>query len=139
MSSRKRLLGQFRSSVPALLCILLISAGCSPRLASVHEITLGANDIKSIVLDPIGKDQIIKVAAKSDGGPIHVHVYLVEDEQAVDDAITLGQTTDKAIACQMDSREILLEALIPANKEAAVRLQPASAENVTVNLTVTNF
>jgi hypothetical protein len=130
---------KFHFAVPVLLCLSLISTGCGPRLASVHEIALDANDIKSILLDPIGKDQIVNVTAKSEGGPIHVHVYLVKDEQAVDDAITLGQATDKVIASQMDSREIVLEALIPANQEAAVRLQPASREDVKVNLTFTNF
>ena len=126
-------------SFSVLFTLLLMSTGCGPRLASVQEIALEANDIRSIVLEPISREQIINVVATSDGPPIHVHVYLLQDEQAVDDAITLGKTSDKVIASKSNSNQISLEALIPANQEAAVRLQPASSESVTVSLTVTNF
>lgn len=119
--------------------LLLTSAGCGPRLASVQEIALEANDIRSIVLDPINRDQIINVVASSDGRLFDVHVYLFQDEEAVDGAIALGKSSDKVIASQTDSNQVSLEALIPANQEAAIRLQPAESESVTVSLTVTNF
>ena len=128
-----------RMSLLILSGLLLALAGCGPRLASVQEIALDANDIRSIVLDPINKDQIINVVASSDGPPCDVHVYLIQDEEAVDAAITLGKPSDKVIVSQTNSNQISLEALIPANQEAAVRLQPAKSESVTVNLTVTNF
>ncbi len=51
----------------------------------------------------------------------------------------LFDLSDKVIASKSNSNQISLEALIPANQEAAVRLQPASSESVTVSLTVTNF
>jgi hypothetical protein len=126
-------------SLSILFAVLLMSTGCGPRLASVQEIALEANDIRSIVLEPISREQIINVLATSDGPPFHVHVYLFQDEQAVDDAISLGKTSDKVIASKSKSNQISLEALIPANQEAAIRLQSASPESVTVSLTVTNF
>ena len=126
-------------SLSILFALLLMSTGCGPRLASVQEIALDANDIRSIVLEPISREQMINVVATSDGPPIHVHVYLYQDEQAVDDAIALGKTSDKVIASESNSNQISLEALIPANQEAAIRLQPANSKSVNVSLTVTNF
>ena len=121
------------------LTILLMSTGCGPRLAFFQEITLGSNDIQSVVLDPISREQVVTITANSNGPPFHIHVYLLQDEQAVDDAMALGTISDKVISGESNTNEVTLEALIPANEEAAIRLQPAGRDGVTVNLTVTNY
>ena len=138
---RSRSMTQWKSffSLLLLLPALLTVSGCAPRLASVHEIELEPNDIQSVVLAPISREQVVSITANSNGPPFHIHVYLLQDEQEVDDAIAIGKSSDKVIASESSSNQINLEALIPANQEAAIRLQPAGREAVTVNMTVTNL
>ena len=96
------------------------------------------NNVESIVLGAIGNDQTIKVTAKSTGAPIQVHIHLAGDEDEVDQAVTLRTSSDKIIASDVGKTEIVIKALIPANKEAVVRLQTTESSPANVELLISN-
>ncbi len=116
----------------------ITSIGCGPKLASQQVLKIGPNDIRTIVLDATEGAQTVQVSAKSDGPAIKVFVYLSEDEEEVNRAITLGSSSEKIIASMVDVAEIKLSASIAANKEASVRIQGASSKDANVTLTITN-
>lgn len=128
-----------RNLIGLATCLSLwVIVGCGPRLSNQQVLSLDANDIRTIIVDPAGSEQTVTVSAKAAGSPVNVFVYLSEDDEEVDRAITLGQSSDKIIASQTESTDILLEAKIPADKEASVRLQTASPETATVTLVISN-
>jgi len=122
-----------------LLSIAVIATiGCGPKLASQQVLEIGSNDIRTIVVEPTSGDQTVSVSAKSDGPAIKIFVYLASDEEDVNRAITLGKESDKIIASMVDATEIKLSAVIPAEKEASVRIQGATSETANVTLTISN-
>ena len=127
---------------PLWLCLIITSlvavSGCGPRLASEQELDLGSNDICTIEIDPSSSDPTVSIIANSDGAPINVFVYLSEDDEFVDRAITRGIASEKIIASQSESAKISLRTNIPADKEASVRLQTASPQDAKVTLIISN-
>ena len=117
---------------------LVSAAGCQPRLADSRTLTLEVGEISVIVLDPVGKQQKIRVTAKSPGAPVSVYIYLNEHDAEVERKITLDKPTELIIASQVKSEDIALEATIPANQEAAVRVASGSRETATVDLSISN-
>ena len=122
------------------IAILVCNTGCESRLAGPQklEFDLDPDDIRTILIDPSSSEHVVSLVASSDGPPIKIFVYLSEDDEAVYHAIMFGKTTDKIIASQSDSAKISLNAKIPADKEASIRLQTASPLNAKVTLTITN-
>ena len=131
----------FKSSfLPVVLFAfyLTMASGCGPTLSDQRQIALDPNNVESIVLGAIGNDQTIKVTAKSTGAPIQVHIHLAGDEDEVDQAVTLRTSSDKIIASDVGKTEIVIKALIPANKEAVVRLQTTESSPANVELLISN-
>jgi hypothetical protein len=56
----------------------------------------------------------------------------------VERKITLGKPPENVLAAAEDSEQIALDALVPANQEAIVRLQPAGRKAANVQLTIRN-
>ena len=118
--------------------IMLLTVGCSPRLYDVREVTLESGDIQPIVVPAASRQQTVQIIANSPGAPISVHVYLPEHEEAIEKSITLGKPPKNLLASSENSEQIKLQVLVPANKEAVVRLQPATQKAAQVQLTLRN-
>ena len=125
-------------AVAASTVFTILLLGCGTGLSTQHEITLTSNDIKSVIVDAVGFDQTIKVTVSSAGSPVDAHIHVAGDEDAVDSALALKKDSDKILAAQLGTNSATLEALIPAGKEAVVRLQGAGLESSTVTLVITN-
>lgn len=121
-----------------LSCITALLAGCGPVLSDQRDLTIAANEILAIPIDPISQQQTIKVTASSPGSPIDVHIFLQEHEAAIERKITLGKPPENLLASQNDAEQVSLEATVPANKEVIVRLQSASAKTANVHLEISN-
>lgn len=128
----------FSNSLLGVLALsLLICTGCGPTLSVSKTMELKPNDIRSIIIEPLANDQEIKVEAKG-AEPFHAHVYFVEDEKSIDLSIAMGTAPTKALGGSTDKKTHSFSALIPANREAAVRLEAASGKTVSVELTIRN-
>jgi len=127
-----------KSSLLLLVCLVTLLGGCGPKLADQRDLTLEVNEILAIPIDPIERDQTIKITASSPDAPINVHVYLKEDEAEIERKITLGKPPESLLANQNDAEQISIEALVPAGKEAIVRLQTAGPKSAQVHLEMTN-
>ncbi len=119
-----------------IACVML--AGCGPTLSHKQDYSIPVGEIVEIPFEPISNEQTVKVVAKSPGKPINVHVYLAENADEVNRKITLGKPAEMALASQENAEEVTLQAVIPANKEVIVRLQPAGPTSAEVSLEVTN-
>jgi len=120
------------------VCMATLLCGCGPRLSDQRDLTLEIGEIIAIPIDPISREQKIRVTASSPDAPIDVHVYLQENEEAIVRKITLGKPPENLLASQNDAEEIILEATVPAGKEVIVRLQPAGSKAAQVHLEITN-
>ncbi len=119
-----------------LACVML--TGCGPTLSHKQDYSISVGEIVEIPFDPISNEQTIKVAAKSPGKPVNVHVYLAEHAEEVNRNITLGKPVERALASEEAAEDISLLATVPANKEVIVRIQPAGPTSAEVSLEVTN-
>jgi outer membrane lipopolysaccharide assembly protein LptE/RlpB len=127
-----------KSKLLLLVCMTTLLCGCGPRLSDQRDLTLEIGQIRAIPIDPISREQKIKVSASSPDAPIDVHVYLQENEAAIVRMITLGKPPENLLASQSEAEQVLLEATVPANKEAIVRLQPSGRKAAQVHLEITN-
>ena len=118
--------------------ILLLSVGCAPRLHDVREVPLEIGEIRTIAVPAKSQPQTVHLTASSPGAPISVHVYLPEHEEATERSITLGTPIENLLASGENSEQITLQATVPANKEALVRLQPTTRQAAKVHLTLKN-
>ena len=119
-------------------CLALFICGCGPKLAGQRDLALEVGDIRAIPIDPITREQVIKITASSPDTPINVHVYLQENEEEIERKITFGKPPENLLASETDANEVSLEATVPANKEAVVRLQSAGRETAKVHLEISN-
>ena len=69
-------------------------SGCGPRLATTQSIEVSANDIRTILIDPISSEQTVTVEATSTS-PFSLHAHLAGDEEAVDNAVMAGNSSPK--------------------------------------------
>ncbi len=127
-----------KSTILLLVCLATLLCGCGPKLADQRDLTIEVNEIVSIPIDPIDREQTIKVTASSPDAPINVHVYLKENEAAIERKITLGKPPENLLANQNDAEQISLEAIVPAGKEVIVRLQTSGPKSAQVHLEITN-
>lgn len=128
------------SSIPLigiLALSLMVCTGCGPTLSVSKTMELQPNDIRSIIVEPLDYDQEIQVEAKGDE-PFHAHVYFLEDEKSIDLSIAMGTEPTKALSGSMDKKTHSFSALVPAKREAAVRLESATGKTVSVELTIRN-
>lgn len=117
---------------------LLVVSGCRARLADQRDVSIAVGEIVTVPIDAVSRDQTIQVVAQSPGKPIHVHVYLQENEEAIERAITLGKEPEKLLANALASEEVTLQAAVPADKVAVVRLQTSGPHSANVHLELSN-
>ena len=131
---------QKRLPLHAMLTVGLLSlliSGCGPTLSVKKTIEIDSGEIRTVLLDPVGQAQTIKVEASA-AEPFHVHIHLAGDEDAVDLAIASGKESDKIITGESNVKSASLTAEIPANKEATVRFQSAGSGKNSVSYTISN-
>ena len=127
-----------KATLLCFACLAILVIGCRPRLADRRDISIDVGEIVSIPIDAIGHEQTIKIKVYSPDKPINVHVFLKEDEEAIEEKITTDKPSENLLAHQIGAQQISLEALVPANKEVIVRLQAASPDSIKVHLEITN-
>ena len=120
------------------LGIILWCCGCGPSLLDEREVSLEFGDIESIVFGPFNKEQTVTVSASSPGAPISVYVFESDQTEFVDYAITYGKEPQKILAGVASTEDVTLTAVVPAGKEAVVRLQPTGRKPANVHLKISN-
>lgn len=117
--------------------ILVSTSGCGPQLSASNSTEITPGEIRSVLVDPVGRDQEIKVVASS-SVPFNIHIYLAEDEAEVDMAVASRKESEKILAGQLGVTSATLNAQIPANKEAAIRLECAGPDAGSVSYSIEN-
>ena len=120
------------------LGILLWCCGCGPRLLDEREVSLELGDIESIVFGPFDKEQTVTVSASSPGAPVSVYVFDSDQQDHVDYAITYSREPQDTWAGAASTEDVTLTAVVPAGKEAVVRLQPTGRKPANVHLKISN-
>ncbi len=120
------------------LALTFTVPGCTPRLFDQREVSLQLGEVVSIPIGAVGHEQPIRVTASSPDAPINLQVFLAKDEPHVERMLTLEKPTDKLLAYKENSEQITLEAIVPANEEVIVRLQPAGRHSAQVHLELSN-
>lgn len=116
---------------------LMTICGCGPNLNVARKIELAPAEIRSIVIDPISREQDVTVKVAGDN-PFHVHVYLTGDEKSVDADIAKKKDPEKALGGARDIQTHSFTVTIPANKEAHVRLESAAGQPFDVQVNINN-
>ena len=132
------IINMIRAFPLVLFSTVTICIGCKPQLSIDREVKLEPDQIKTIIVSAVSMEQTIQVTANSSGGPISVHVYLPEHEEAIEEMIAHGNPLENVIAKVDSAEEVTLNALIPADKEAVVRFQPAGRHAADVQVKIRN-
>jgi len=122
-------------SIISVCCISLV--GCGPRLAESRDVDLVGGEIKSIILDAVASEQTINIDASAEQ-PFNLHVYLLEDESALDAELARGAEPTKALAGASDSKAHKFSATAPGGKEVGIRLESSGGQDFTVKLKISN-
>jgi len=122
-------------SVIAVWCVSLV--GCGPSLNISRDVELAPGEIKSIILDAVETEQTVNIEASAEH-PFRLHIYLMENEAALDAELARGTETTKALAASKGSESHTVSATVPGGKEAGVRLEPTVGEDFSVKLNITN-
>jgi hypothetical protein len=128
-----------RRTACVALVILGTVSGCGRtklNVGSAFELNLGDN--KRITVEPIKHEQKIKVTGTATGAPVNVYVYLSKNEAAADKEILAKKFTDVMLQKQEKTDSVNLEATIPANEAAVVRVSSAGAGKANVEIKITN-
>ena len=120
------------------LGIVLWCCGCGQSLLDEREVSLELDDIKSIAFGPFNKEQTVTVSASSPGAPVSVYVFESDQTEFVDYAITYGKEPQKILAGAASTEDVTLTAVVPADKEAVVRLQLTGRKPANVHLKISN-
>jgi len=134
--SNQHSLGQIGFCIAILFCCICLT-GCGPTLAVSRDVELEGGGVKSIILDAIASEQTINVEATAEQA-FHLHVYLMENEAALDSELEQRQEPTMALAGSSNNSTHKVSAKIPGGKEAAVRLESATGRNFTVKLKISN-
>jgi hypothetical protein len=127
-----------RSAIVVLSIVWsVVVSGCSTRLnvESEYEVPLGG---KLHEIEPIKKDQTVKVAVVATGGPVGVFVYLKKDEETAEKEIFANKYSSIILAKEPKAERADLEASIPANQTAVVHVIRASNKGPTVKVKISN-
>ncbi len=118
--------------------LILTSLGCGPSLNDERTVSLSVGEIRTIEFGPFEKDTLVYVTTESPGKPISVYVHLMEHYEDIDRDITFGKSPEDVIVGKVSTESASLQALIPANQEAAVRLYPVGNYAASVELKIHN-
>ena len=117
--------------------LILFCAGCGPQAIYDKEVPLALGDIQPIVFGPFDKEQSVTVTVSSPGAPISVYVFESEQLEFVDYAVSFGKPPQNVLAGEASTEGTTLTAVVPADKEAIVRLQPTGQQPAQVQLKIT--
>ena len=121
-----------------LVLATLLAAGCGPTLTNIGDYSMSVGEIIVVPVDPVGREQTLKIKATSSDNPIQVHVYPTEHDEAVGNAIVGNKPSEHVLGSEADTKNVNLEVVVPANTEVLVRLQPSGATSANVHLEITN-
>ena len=124
------------TTLACLFCLVCFS-GCGPRLASTQSIDISPNDIRTILIDAISREQTVTIEASA-ATAFSVHAHIAGDESAVDLAVMRGEDSPKILAKSIEQPSAKLEFVVPPEKEGAVRFSTNGKEDVTVEFTISN-
>ncbi len=125
-------------SMLALGFMIIWCCGCGPRILDEREVSLEVGDIVSIPFGPFKKEVTVTVTASSAGAPVSVYVFDSDQQEHIDYAISYGKEPQDTWAGVASTEDVTLTAVIPADTEAVVRLQPAGKETANVKLKISN-
>ena len=112
--------------------------GCGPKLLDQREVSMEVGDISSIEIGPFKQEQTVKVVVSSTDAPISIYLHPKDQTEHVDYAISY-QKEPQGIFAGVESTEAeTLEAAVPAESEAVVRLQNIGKQSTKVQLTISN-
>ncbi len=118
--------------------VTLTGLGCGkPNLDYKSKFALEAGEAKTLDLDPVKQEQVIKVTGSTTGGPVSVYVYLAKNRPAAERQIVGKKPGDAILAKQDKTDAIDVAASIPANEGACVRVVNTGG-TPTVDLRITN-
>jgi len=120
------------------LGIILWCCGCGPGLLDEREVSLELDDIESIPFGPFNEEQTVTVTVSSPGAPVSVYVHDSDQQEHVDYAISYGKEPQDTWAGVASTEDVTLTAVVPAGKEAVVRLQPTGRKPANVHLKISN-
>jgi hypothetical protein len=120
----------------ALLMLGLVSGCGKTKLQTDANFELPMEG-KPFEIDPIKSEQKIKVTGTATGAKVNVFVFLKKDEASAEKEIMSLKFTPIILAKQEKTEAINLEATIPANETAVVRVTRAGAK-ASVQLKITN-
>jgi hypothetical protein len=113
---------------------LVVLVGCGKKLNMEQTFDLPIEG-KQFVLEPVSSEQKIKVTAKADAA-VSVYIYLEKHKEAAEQQI-LTRKFANILQRQEKTDNASLEATIPANEAAVVRVGRAS-KGTKVTLRITN-
>ena len=120
------------------LGIILWCCGCGPRLLDELEVSLELGDIDPIIFCPFNKEQTVTVSASSPGAPVSVYVFDSDQHYLCYVASTYSRDPQDTWAGAASTEDVTLTAVVPAGKEAVVRLQPTGRKPAKVHLRISN-
>ena len=121
------------------LCAVLLTwaAGCQ-KMHETKAFDLHTGEVRDIHISAPTYGQTVKVVATSSDSPIAVYVVLEKDFEAVHKALMNYKEPDQAmvLASGKDSKELTVEAKVPAKNEYAVLVARAN-KKTKVDLDIT--
>ena len=122
-----------RRNLWLVLCVAMIPA-CRTRLNDERTVNLDPAKTVTLRIEPVNREQKVKVEAKSAEIPFDLYIYLKEDELEAEKNINLRKK-DKILEQKTKTQEAALEVTIPAQKAGIVRLYSGKKTAVTVKMT----
>lgn len=120
-----------------LLILPVASIGCGGNPVRMDKEFDLPIEGKTFEVDPVNREQKLVVTATTEGGPIHLFVFLRRDLAAVEKQLLTNRTTD-VLAHQLKAMQVKVEATIPPNETAMVRVDRATAKGAKVRLKIEN-
>lgn len=118
-----------------LMVASCLVCGCDPVLSVQKTLEVDPTEIKTVIIDPVATDQVIKVKAEAEHG-FDLHVYLLPDEEDVEVDLLRNRDSEKIIAGSRNQKSHELTATIPAKSEGVVRVAPAEGKSVSISLSI---
>jgi hypothetical protein len=117
--------------------ILITLVGCRARLNDERTVAVDPGTTQYITVDPIAREQTVKVAATSANGQFNIYFFLEKDKTTVEKEAMTGKLGPKVLDKALKTAKADLSATIPANERATVMLT-GDGPKADVKLKITN-
>lgn len=120
------------------LGLALFLVGCTPRLRheASFEVPQGGYEL---TMSEVSKQQNVKITGTATGGPVDVFVIYAKDKaQAEKDILAKKFTSPVIIDKQLNTTDIKMEPIIPAQNEWMVKVYPATLKKANVQIKINN-